>query len=386
LREFKRIAVMIETSSAFGRGLLGGVSRFYRDDKAWSVYFKPYNLSEALPTWLRGWEGDGILARIPNPKTAEALIATGLPLIDLRGGGLQVGLPLFGVDNRCIAEKAYLHLRECGFEHFAFVGAPSGHYFYDDERREGFCECVARDGRRECYVFKGKKARGESGWESHQRELIKWLKLLPKPAGLMCCHDGRGQQVLDACQRAEIGVPDEIAVLGVDNDEVLCGFTIPSLSSIAIDSDRIGYEAARLLDNMIHRRKQTNSQTTFDPGEVIVRQSTDVVACDDPEVAAAIRFIRQHVCHRVTVDDVLKHVRISRATLYKRFKRIVGRSPKQEILILQMKHAKMLLRATDKPIYEIAEQLGFEEAKYFNTVFHKHTGFTPMKYRLAQAK
>lgn len=383
MREFKQVAVIIETSSAFGRGLLGGVSRFYREGKAWSVYFKPYNLSEALPTWLRGWEGDGILARIPNPRTAEALIATGLPLIDLRGGGLPAGLPIFGVDNRLIAEKAYLHLRECRFEHFAFVGAPSGHYYYDDERREGFCESVMKDGG-DCHVFKNQRARGESGWESHQSDLIKWLEDLPKPVGLMCCHDGRGQQVLDACQRAGIGVPDEIAVLGVDNDEVLCRFTIPSLSSVSIDSDRIGYEAARLLDNMMHGRKQVDPQMTFEPDEVIIRQSTDVVACDDPEVAAAIRFIRQHVSHRVTVDDVLKHVRVSRATLYKRFKQIIGRSPKQEILLLQMKHAKMLLRATDKPIYEIAEQLGFDEAKYFITVFHKHTGFTPMKYRLAQ--
>jgi len=385
VREFKRVAVVIETSSAFGRGLLRGVSRFHREGKAWSVYFKPYDLSESLPTWLRGWEGDGILARITNTKTAESLLATGVPLVDLRGGGLPLGLPLFGIDNRRVGEKAYVHLRECGMEHFAFVGAPRGRYFYDEQRRDGFSECVTRDGRK-CHVFKNKKARGESGWESHQKELIRWLEFLPKPVGLMCCHDGRGQQILDACQRAEIDVPAEIAVLGVDNDEVLCGFTIPSLSSIAIDSERIGYEAAQLLDNMMHGRQQTDPQMVFEPNEVVIRQSTDVVTCDDPEVASAIQFIHRHACHRVTVRDLLEHVQISRAALYQRFKRVVGRSPKQEILRLQIKHAKTLLRTSKRPIYEIAAQLGFEEAKYFVTVFHKRTGMTPMKYRSTESE
>lgn len=381
MRELKLVAVIIETSTSYGRGLLRGISRFHREQRAWSVYFKPFSLNEALPTWVTSWKGDGILARVPNAEIGKKLLECRLPMIDLRGGALSIGLPPFGADNQAIAEAAYSHLSDCGLENFAFIGEPRNRFYYDDERCSAFADLVAKHGRK-CFVFNHFMHRSDNGWESHVQQLMGWLEKLPKPVGVLCCHDDRGQQVLDACQRAGLGVPDEIAVLGVDNDEYLCGFSIPSLSSIDINSERIGYEAARLLDLIMHGQHQFDQPKFFTPRGVVVRQSTEVFACEDAKVAAAIRLIRQHACNCLTVKDLLKSVGMSRSAFHERFKRVVGRSPKQEILRMQLKHAKMLLQSTDKPVYEVAKQVGFEEAKYFITVFHNSIGMTPKNYRL----
>jgi LacI family transcriptional regulator len=386
MKPIRNVAVLIETSRETGRELLRGVIRFYRQNPSWSVYFQERHLGAALPRWIKSWRGDGILARVNDRQTAKQLLKTGLPMIDLRGATHQFGFPLFGSDNFSIAQEVFKHLESCGLKHFGFVGEPAGRFVYDDLRRDSFIELVRKHGS-DCHVF-GNSARSELAirWDLQQQQLASWLRRLPKPIGIMCCHDDRGQQVLDACQRASLRVPDEVAVMGVDNDEFLCRLAIPPLSSVDIGSEQIGYQAAELLDQMMSGETKFTKSVLFKPLGIVKRQSTDVIACDDPEIARAIRFIREHACNGLNVNDVQRQVQISRSLLNRRFKQVIGCPPKQEILRVQMEKAKRLVTTTNDTIQSIAGQCGYKEAWYFISVFRKFYGMTPGNYRTKRSR
>ncbi len=385
MKPVREVAVLIETSREYGRGLLSGVTRFKQETPGWSIYFKQQDLGAPLPDWFKSWSGDGILARVADRKMARALIKTKLPLIDLRGAARPLGVPSFGIENGSVAQAALDHLLTCGLKEFAFVGEPTGQHIFDDFRRKAFVTCVSNAGA-QCHVFRESQSSSKQSWKTQQNDLANWLAKLPKPIGVMCCHDDRGQQVLDACQRAGLVVPDEVAVIGVDNDPFLCQLSMPPLTSVNVDAERIGYEAAAQLDRMMDGQEKLREPVWFGASGVIARQSTDVIACGDPEIVKAIRLIRQHACNQLTVDEVEKHVEISRSLLNRRFKSIVGRTPKQEIARVQMEHAIDLLRHSTASIEAIAQQCGFNEAWYFISVFRKHHGVTPGKYRIRGAK
>jgi len=380
MKPTKHVAVLIETSLAYGRGLLSGVSRFHQEHGTWSIYFKPRDLGDSLPHWLSSWRGDGILARVASRKTARALIATGIPFIDLRGGAKDLGIPMFGPNNRQVSLMAFEHLHGHGLRNFAFCGEANGDNVYDDERKCTFQQIVEEHGH-DCHVFKVRSQKQNvNDWEIEQKQFVEWLCSLPKPVGVMACHDDRGQKVLDACRRGGFSVPDEIAVIGVDNDVYFSSLSIPSLSSVDINSQSIGYEAASLLDGVMRGKKKFDQDILFKPAGVVMRQSTDVTACADQEIVAAIRFIAQHACHRITVEDLAQHVTLSRTLLNRRFKQIVGRTPKAEIVRVQLEHAKRLLLNTDLPVSEVGDRVGFSETNFI-TVFRRSVGQTPRAFR-----
>jgi LacI family transcriptional regulator len=386
MRPLRKVAVLIETSRETGRELLRGVRRFYQEKPNWSVYFRQHHLGAPPPRWIKKWRGDGILSRVNDKRTAKELIKTRIPMIDLRGGAHAFGFPLFGTNEISVAEHAYEHLSACGLSHFAFVGEPTGEHVYDDERRDSFVKILRERGSK-CFVFTQRlSGSSERSWDAHQAQLAVWLSKLPKPIGVLCCHDDRGQQVLDACQRAGLHVPDEVAVLGVDNDEFLCRLATPSLSSIDIGSEQIGYQAAALLDRLMNGDAKFENSVLFDVVGVVKRQSTDIIACDDPEIARALRFIREHACNQVSVYDVERHIGISRTVLNRRFKKVIGHPPKQEILRVQMEEGRRLLLTTSNTIQSISEQCGFNEAWYFTAVFKKFTGITPGAFRAKQGR
>lgn len=378
MKPIRKVAVLIETSREYGRGLLRGVAKFNQENSGWSIYFKQQDLGAALPKWLKNWNGDGILARVSNKQMARTLLKTGIPFIDLRGGAKDLGIPAFGIDSQSICQLAFEHLSACGLENFAFVGEPAGQHVYDDERQKTFASIVEATGAK-CHLFSGKQR--ESSWHLSQSELTKWLIRLPKPIGIMCCHDDRGQQVLDACQRAELNVPDDVAIIGVDDDEFLCQLASPSLTSINVDAARIGYAAAALLEQMMNGEPRSDQPVWFKAIGVSARQSTDILFCDDPEISLAIRLIRSHACQQLSVDEIEQKVSISRSLLNRRFKKIVGRTPKQEIIRLQMETAKRLLIMPDATVACVSQQCGFNESWYFISVFRKHYGITPGEYR-----
>jgi LacI family transcriptional regulator len=378
----RHVALLIETSRAYGRGLLNGIARYNFEKNNWWVHFQPYGLFEPVPSWFMKWHGDGILARIDNPQIAEAVMAHNAPVIDLRNM-LDLGFPPFGASNTEVAEMAFEHFQERGIRNFAFYGEPSGTYRYDDQRCSEFQKKVAEVGR-ECHVYHyTKRSREALNWDLRLEGLGEWIRDLPKPVGILGCHDGQGQELLDACRATEIVVPNEVAVLGVDNDPYICGLSIPPLSSIDLNTDRIGYEAAATLDKMMDDPNFSLGEMLFSPRIVATRQSTDLLAIDDPDIVAAIRFIREKACSGITVEDVTRTVLLSRSTLNRQFKALVNQSPKAMILRTQLEFARQYLVETDLAVAVVSERCGFSKAKYFHEVFHRRVGVTPREFRLA---
>lgn len=380
-----RVALLIESSRAFGRGLLLGIARYVREHGPWSIFLQERSLGDLSPAWLKNWSGDGIIARVENRTMAQAIRRLGLPAVDLRCLLPNLELPSVRPRDASIARLAAEHLLERGFRHFAFCGFTGADY--SDARRDSFLERIAAAGLR-CRIFEDPKLPPKAttlDYEEHglryENHVAVWLERLPKPVGLMACNDIRGQQVLNACRDAHLSVPDEVAVLGVDNDDVLCELSDPPLTSVVPNSSRIGYEAAALLDRMMAGKKPPIEPVFVEPEGIVTRRSTEVLAIDDRHIANAVRFIREHACEGIDVTDVLKAVPLSRSALERRFARALGRSPKEEILRVRLNRARQLLVETEFPLSLVAEKIGLEHAEYLNVIFKKKTGLTPGQFR-----
>ena len=374
-----RVALLIETSREYGRGLLRGISRYQREHGPWSIYFKPHGLGQPPPDWLVSWRGEGILARINDRAMADAVLATGVPAIDLRSSLGQIGLPIVGIDNVPVVRLAVDHFLERGFRHFGFCGTPYGEHRYQDERSDRFAQAIRSRGFA-CDVYQH-PARTALTWDEEQSHIAKWLRRLPKPVGVMTCNDDRGQQVLDACLRAGLVVPDDVAIVGVDNDEFLCNLSTPPLTSIDVHPELIGYEAAALLDRMMKGARPPKRRRLFSPRGIVVRKSTDFTAIGDPHVAKTARLIRDQASAGRRIEELIQEIPVSRSALFRRFKEQLGRSPKKEATRVRLERAKELLRETTLSVAQIAERVGYAESKYFIAVFHRAVGTTPLRYR-----
>jgi LacI family transcriptional regulator len=378
------VALLVETSHGYGRAVLQGIMQYLSEKGPWSLYFRPQGLEARPPNWLRTWRGDGILVRVEDRAMAEVVRQTGLPAVNLRVPFPEVPLPLVCLNSFALGGLAYQHLAERGFQHFAFCGVPPQSYHWMDERRESF-EQTVRNAGSACSTFLGLERRhGTTSWEDEQNQMAEWLSLLPKPVGLMAATDERGLEVLQACRRAGVLVPDEVAVLGVDNDEFLCNLSDPPMSSISPNAQRVGYEGAALLDRLMAGARPPQRPLLLPPGGVVPRRSTDVVATDDRDLATAIRYIREHACEGLRLKHFFTTSRLSPRELERRMQKFLGRSPKEEITRVQMDRAKQLLTETDLSAAIIAEKCGFSQPKYFNQVFHAKVGVPPGAYRRNQ--
>lgn len=379
----RHVALLIETSGSYGRGLLRGVAKYNRMHGGWSTYFHPHGLGDPPPAWLTNWKGDGILARVDTPEIADVLLQSGVPVLNLRGTVDDLPFPYVGPDHARIGELAAEHLLEHGLRNFAFCGRPPGIHPGLDERGVSFAQFVARSG----YACNSYPAASPAvAWELEQGRLAEWIKGLPKPVGVMACNDERGLQVLDACRRCGANVPDEVAVIGVDNDEHLCDLSIPPLTSVDVNAEQIGYTAAELLDQVMQGRRSKTKSQRLAPRGIVTRLSTDTVASEDEEVNRAIRYIREHGCNRLRVIDVLGHVGMSRAALQQRMRRVVGRTIHKEIERIRLARVKELLLSPDMTIKQVARATGFSSVQYMTRVFRAAVGETPARYRAGRDK
>jgi LacI family transcriptional regulator len=312
----------------------------------------------------------------------ETLIrSTGLPAIDLRGAVPGSPIPLVGLDSHAAARLAFKHLRERGFRHFAYCGVIAGQYRFLDLRAEEF-ERLAREGGFSFSQFpRDTNDHASKTWDQQQEQILRWVTRLPKPVGIMSCHDDRGIELLNTCRQAGVAVPDDVAVIGVDNDEVLCELADPPLSSVDSNTEQIGYRAAALLDQLMVGEIKLSGTTTIEPLNVVARRSTDTLAIDDREMAAAMRFIREHACDGINVDDVLWQLGMSRSTLDRRFSNAFGTTPSDEIVRLRMNRVKQLLIETDYPLPKIADLAGFEHSEHMGALFRRTFGQTPGNFR-----
>ena len=377
-RPRREVALLIETSNGYARGLLNGIIAYMREHESWSVYLGEHGRGDDPPRWLRRWRGDGIIARIENERIASAVVACGLPAVDVSAARKVAPLPWVETDDRAIAEAAAHHLLERNFRHLAFCG--DDRFNWSRWRSEHF-ERAAAKARVGCSIYRP-SARARRDWDTMEDEIGQWVVSLPRPVGVMACYDIRARHVLDACRRVGLAVPDQVAVVGVDNDEFLCNLTDPPLSSVAPDTRRTGYEAAALLDRLMSGRERQRGQAIFvKPLGVVARRSTDVLALGDAEVSAAVRFIREHACDGVSVKDLLEQVPLSRRVLEGRFSKLLGRTPHDEIARVRFERVRQLLRETTLPLTEIARSSGFRNAEYLATAFRREFGMSPNAYR-----
>lgn len=386
-----RVALFVESSRAYGRGLLSGIARYLHENGPWSISYQECRLGEFSPTWLKRWSGDGIIARVADARMADAIAQTRRPVVDVFGQIRHTGLTAVYPDDAQVARLAAEHFLARDFQHLAYCGYSGVRY--SESRCEAFVEIASNAGRVcEVYATTPREVRGtratappafswEQSGQSDERALGRWLRGLPKPVAIMACNSIRGQQVLTACRQLGLQVPEEVAVIGVDGDEIICELSDPPLSSVILNAVRAGYEAAALLARMMAGQRTRPQTLLIDPVGVACRRSTEVVAVEDPLVAAALRHIREHACEDLRIADLLKVVHLSRAALHRRFQAALGRSPKVEILRVRLERAQRLLTETDLPLAEIALRTGFTSPEHFSYLFKAKLGQTPGQCR-----
>ncbi len=381
-----KVALLIETARGYGRQVLRGIVDYANQHGRWSFYVAPGDLKQALPE-MKQWGGTGIIARIATPQLARNILATGLPTIAMdmpdptnsfAADGSYRSFSTLVTNSQKAARMAAEHLLTAGFEDFAFVGIPGR--AWSDRREQGFCEAIAEAGSTAA-VFRSSLGTHDRNWAREQKLLADWLRSLPKPIGLMACNDDRGREVLAACQAAHVKVPDEIAVIGVDNDSLMCDLSFPPLTSVALNAERGGFEAASLLHKMMAGQVHTPHRIVVEPLYVVSRHSTNILALDDAEVAAAMRFIRDRVDRPIRIQDVAEAIGLSRRMLEIRFRKAMGHSLNDEMQRTRLEKAKRMLAETDWSITKIAASTGYSSGSYLNVLFQRFLGVTPSEYR-----
>jgi LacI family transcriptional regulator len=374
-----RVILLIETSHEFGRELIRGITRYSRIYGPWVFSREPRGLRGRSPK-LHKWEADGIIIRGDAVKPGEVR-AAGLPAIFApRATGVVPGFPCILIDSPAVGRMGAEHLLERGFKNFGFCGFSDTPW--SRKRASGFTRRVKQAGFT-THLYEKPESLSTERWFKEQSLIAAWLKSLPKPVGIMACTDYRGQHVLEGCKLTGIHVPEEVAVLGVLNDDVICELCDPPLSSVALDVEKGGYEAAALLDRIMAGKKVRPGarDVIIRPTHVVTRQSTDILATEDHEVAQAMRYIHEHARERIQVADVAAAAGLSRRTLEQRFRKVPGRSVFNEIQRVRIGQVCLLLTETNLSVAQIASALRFSNEKHISRPFRREKGMSPLAYR-----
>lgn len=381
MKRKKNVLLIIETSRAFGRALLQGISHHILEHDEWSVHVEDRGLLEATPGWLKSWRGDGIITRTSSFAIHHAISSRSIPIVELLGNGKGIVPEVRSEEDR-VAGEAFEHFARSGFREFGFFAI--GNAWWSELRREAFERQVnAHQGRLHLFPEAGVGHRVfYPVWEpKFDRLMQRWLRRLPKPIAVWAVSDTLAIRLLEGCRREGFRVPEDVAILGTTNDTLLCNTLSPPLSSIDLNGFEIGYTAAERLARKMRNEPVEDTPILIEPVGVVARQSTDVVALPDSEIAAAVRLIRENATTNISVDRIAEAVHISRSTLQRRFRQLVGRTVEKEIMRTRMERAKRLLRETNFTLSSIAIKTGFATTDYFVQAFRRECGFTPNQYR-----
>jgi LacI family transcriptional regulator len=374
----RHVLLLVETSRAYGRGVVEGIAQYALENGLWSIQFEDRALDSLPPKWLKEWRGDGILSRTVSLKTAKLLWATKLPLVELHGNP-RIGISQLRNDHLLGARMVVDHFLNSGLRRFAY-------FSYSEAwgtmwHRETFLQAV-KERECRCLVYKSKTVEQNLPvWHESQRpQMIEWLRSLPRPIGIFTAGDFHAVRLMEICREIGISVPEEMSIMGCGNDPMICNTVRPTLSSLDLNAHCAGYEAAKLLDRMMDGNASKDA-IVIPPSHVVVRQSTDSMVIDDPDVVRAVRFIRDFACSGIDVPRVAEEVALSTSVLERRFHKHLGRTPMAEIMRTRIERAKSLLTQTDASSGNIARKCGFQTLAYFINVFRRHVGMTPNTYR-----
>ncbi len=377
-----KVILRIETSRACGRGILLGISKYCHLFSRWRLSQKlPFYLNSRIsgddPTLPENWMADGMI--VAQPEIPEAIRQIGLPVIGIDVLEPIPGLPNIVGDAKGIAEMAFKHFMDRGFSQLAyceFGGIP-----WAVERGASFAACANERGI-DIVKYAVKNSQGRFSWDDELYAIGAWLGSLPRPLGLLACNDDCAKLLSAACESADIRVPDHVAILGVDNDEMICLPNDPTLSSIALDFEKAGFEAGGLLDRIMKGEEELASQSiVLRPSHIIARQSTDILAGSDPDVASALQYIREHVHESIGVPDVVEATSMSRRGLEYRFKKVLSRSINNVIRGLRVEQVSKMLIETNLSISQIAYKLGFTDAEHISRYFRSEKDMSPSEFR-----
>ena len=369
--------MILSHSLSYCREILRGIGQFALERPDWLLTpIFPDGRAVQLAASLNC---DGYIAHIYEQSLADFLLAMKRPVVNV--SGVLPTLPCSRVvtDHAEVGRQAARHLIDRGSTGLAFVGYPR--HDFSVERQRGFTEVAEQHGIRVASFLERVREEPNGLWNWNS-QLEAWLNELPKPVGVLASHDIQGVQISEYCHQLHFKIPEEVAIVGVDDDDLLCKLARPSLSSVALPSERIGYEAARLLDNMLQTKSRKKEEIVLPPGGVVVRQSSDLQAIADPDVAEALRFIRDNIRRPLQVTDVLRAVPVSRRGLERRFRKCLNRSIFEEINRTHVEHARTLLISTNQSMASIAQKSGFRDSRHFSILFRKTMGQTPSAYRL----
>lgn len=382
-----KVALLIEMHAGYGRGVLRGIARYAHLHGPWVIYVPAEELPSVTLSLPKGgrWEGSGMIGRILTQRIAGEVLSAGIPVIgmDLSEEQLAPGNPLSQIselrpDSRAAGRMVAEYFLDRGFRHFAFCGCEGA--IWSRRRQDGFCQRLA-EASFSISVYQQRRRKLQPAWEQERPQMIQWLQSLSYPLGLMACNDHRGRQVLEACLLAGLDVPDDVAVVGADDDRLLCDLSNPPLSSIAFNAEKGGYQAAEVLAGLMAGRITEPQRILVEPLGVTERYSSDVIAVEDRHVARALRFIRDNARRAIRVEDAVAHSGIGRRALEIRFQKALGRSIRDEIQRVHLAWAKRLLTETELPMTKIAEYSGFNSLSYLSNVFHRESGMTLAQYR-----
>ena len=377
----RQVAVIIDGSKPYDRKVIGGIGTYAQRGR-WSLYVEENPLQKLSVLRTHRW--DGVIANFDERKIASVVAGMNVPVVGVGGSygwyDRNSGIPYVAVDDEAVSRLAVEHLLERGFTQFAYCGfARTPVNGWSTDRARSFRVLAQQAGFR-CSVYSGRHAT-MGNWGQLQDELAAWLAGLPKPVGLMACNDPRARHVLEACRRIGVRVPEDVAVVSVDDDTVLCELTDPPLTSIDQDGYRVGETAAEVLQQLMAGKRPRRRWFVVKPKGLVARRSSDVIAVKDSDVAAALRFIHDHACDGIHSDDVAGCVTVARITLERRFQALLGRSVHAEIQRVRMDRARHLVAETNTPLKQIGAMIGVKQRTYFTVVFHQHFGCTPAEYR-----
>jgi LacI family transcriptional regulator len=378
-----KILILTDFAESYAKTLLKGIARYSREHGPWlfcrmPLFYRETIGIDGLLAWAKEWGANAVIGQLYNDADVVKIVEAGIPVIAQDFKERFSDIPNITGAYRETGEMGASYFLKKGYTNFAFYGFSD--IVWSRERAEGFEKKINESGH-EVHYFEHRKARSEELWYYKPSSLNQWLKSLPKPVALMACDDNQGQHITEACRHSGIRIPEEVAVLGVDNDELLCDLSDPPLSSIALDVEKGGYDSAALLDRLIREGMDRFEDIVVKPTQVITRQSTDIYATEDDYIASSLKYIHRNIDKNLQVEDVVKQVPLSRRSLEKRFQHVTGYPIYKYIYNLRIEKFTQKLLETDLTVFEIALDLGLNDSKNIARQFRQVKGCNPIEYR-----
>lgn len=373
-----RVALLVAGWNQYGRGIIEGVWQ-HAENNHWILEMQP-SAADGSTQIPEGWKGDGIIATVHSRELASRLAEYRVPVVNVSGARLRgVEFPRVTSDAHAVVEIAVRHLLEKQLPRVAFCGEP--HKPFLDFWTQAYLQVAPRHGLTPLVYAASKRLSAGAGVEAQSKDLARWLSSLPKPIGIIGWDTITCRHVASSCERAGIEIPEHVAIISLSTEDLLGRTVHPPISGVDIPVQRIGYEAANLLGNLMRGEGRKTTELLLEPLGTTTRQSTDIFACDDPKVRQVMRFIKDNAVRGIQVDDVMRAVPIARRTLERRFKTMLGHSLAEEIRRTKIEKVRQLLTDTDMAVPEIADACGFAYAEHMIPLFAKYHHDTPAAFR-----